>query len=221
MNKRYLLGLLLIFCIAGVKAQKDTEAQEILEKAANKALAYKTIYTQFEFIVENAQNESKETYKGELWIKGDMFKMDVDNTITISDGKSRWVYLPEAEEVNVSNVEKGEDLDPEELFLVDPLSIFTMYKKGFKYVISGTQSIEGKEHSVVDLSPEDLNKPYFKIKCWISNDYNYNALKYFQKDGTRITLQLKQTKTDEKYKDALFIFNEKDHPNVEVIDLRE
>lgn len=221
MVKSYLLGLTLMLIAFSLYAQKDPEAQSLLKNAAEKALAYKTIKTQFEFIVESAQEGTKETYQGNLWIKGDKFKMEVDNTITICDGKSRWVYLPEAEEVNVSTIDKNEDLDPEEMFLVEPLSIFTLYEKGFKYLISGTQEINGKPHSVIDLSPEDLNKPYFKIKCWISESYNYSAIKYFQKDGTRITLQLKEIKTDEKLKDAMFVFNAKEHPNVEVIDLRE
>lgn len=221
MIRKHILLIALLALVTVVKAQKDAEAQNLLKSAADKALAYKTIYTQFEFIVESAQEDTKETYKGELWIKGNKFKMDVDNTITLCDGNSRWVYLPEAEEVNVSEVEKDDDLDPEERFLVDPLSIFTLYEKGFKYVISGSQEIDNKNNTVVDLSPEDLSKPYFKIKCWITDNKEYSAVKYFQKDGTRITLQLKEIKPNEKYKDAMFTFNSKDHPNVEVIDLRE
>ncbi len=202
-------------------AQKDAETGVLLKAAADKALEYKTIHTKFEFVVENSQEEKEETYKGELWIKGDKFKMVVDETITFCDGKNRWVYLPEANEVNISIIEKNDDLDPEERFLVEPLSLFTIYERGFKYNISGTQIIKDISYSVVDLSPEDLDKPYFKIKCWISDAYDYYAVKYFQKDGTRIALQLLDFKSDEKLKDDFFTFNTSDYANVEVIDLRE
>ncbi len=204
-----------------VFGQKDPQAESILKQAADKGMAYKTLSFEFEFSVENVQDKSEEKYSGELWVKGDKFKMSIDNTITFCDGKSRWVFLPEVEEVNVSFVDKEEDLDPEERFLVEPLSLFTLYKKGFKYSISGDQKIEDKTYSVIDLSPEDIGKPFFKIKCWISDEYDYYAVKYFQKDGTRITLQIKTLTVNNKLKDSLFSFNSNDYPNVEVIDLRE
>ena len=216
---RLIIALLTISVFAS--AQKNKEAESILEKAADKAISYKTIHSKFEFLVENSQNETEDTYNGELWVKGKKFKMSVDQTITFSDGKTRWVYLTEVNEVNISTIEKDEDMDPEELFLIEPLSLFTLYKKGFKYSISGTQLIEGQNYTVIDLSPEELNKPYFKIKCWISDDSDYYAVKYFQKDGTRITLNLIDFISNEKIKDTTFSFDTKAYPNVEVIDLRD
>lgn len=202
-------------------SQKDAETEMFLKAAADKALSYKTMKTNFEFVIENSQEETDNTYKGELWVKGNKFKMIVDNVITISDGKNRWVYMPEVNEVNISVIEKDEDLDPEERFLIEPLSLFTLYKKGFKYGTSGSQLIENKNYTIVDLTPEDISKPYFKIKCWISEELDYYAVKYFQKDGTRITLQLIDFVIDEKLKDSQFLFNPKSYPNVEIIDLRE
>ena len=114
-----------------------------------------------------------------------------------------------------------DELDPEDRFLVDPMSVFTVYKKGFKYSMSGSQEIEGKNYSVVTLSPEDISKPYFKIKIWISEDSDYFSVKYFQKDGTRITLQLIDFVPNKKLKDSFFGFKTSDYPNVEVIDMRE
>ncbi len=202
-------------------AQKQKEAEDILKAAADKALAYKTIYMKFNFFVNNLQNDSKDEYQGELWTKGNKFKISIDNSITYSNGKERWVYLKDENEVTVSTIDFSEDLDPEDLFLVKPLSIFTLYKKNFKYYISGDQNIDGKHHTVVELVPEDLNKPYFKIKCWISDDYDYYSIKYFQKDGIHIILQLTDFKTDIKLKDSFFVFNSKEHPEVEIIDMRD
>ncbi len=220
-----MIRIWLIFLLSGITmfgfTQKDQTTKELLKAAADKALGHKTIKAEFEFIIDNAQLETKESYKGKLWIKGSKFKMDVDQTVTFCDGKNKWVYLTEVNEVNISVIEKGEDLNPDERFLYDPLSIFTLYKNGFKYITSGTQKIEGKIYTVIDLSPEDKDKPFFKIKLWISEDYNYYAVKYFQKDGTRITLQLKDFKTNEKIGNSFFVFDAKEYPNVEIIDLRE
>ncbi len=220
MKNILLVFLFSVFAVFGF-SQKDPATKQLLKAAADKALGYKTIQTEFEFIVNNAQFETKESYTGKLWVKGSRFKMDVDQTITFCDGKNKWVYLTESNEVNVSVVEKGEGLEPDERFLYDPLSIYTLYKSGFKYITAGTQDIDGKTYSVVDLSPEDKSKPFFKIKCWISEDYDYYVVKYFQKDGTRITLQLNDFKTNVKLKDSFFEFNAAGYPDVEVIDLRE
>ena len=220
MNK--ILLIIVLFSISVfASAQKNKDAEIVLEKAADKALKYKTIHSKFEFLVENAQQEIEDTYKGELWVKGKRFKMSVDKTVIFSDGKTRWVYLTEVNEVNISTIEKDEGMDPEDLFLIEPLSLFTLYKKGFKYSISGTQLINEINYTVVDLSPEELDKPYFKIKYWISDEYDYYAVKYFQKDGTRITFNLVDFKSNEKIKDSAFSFDAKSYPNVEIIDLRD
>ncbi len=206
---------------ANIFGQKNPETLKLLKSAADKAIAYKTIHTKFNFLVENTQEETKETYDGEFWVKGKKFKMIVDKTVTFSDGKTRWVYLPDQEEVTVTNVQKVDDLDPEERFLNEPLSLFTLYESGFKYVTEGTQKIDGKNYTLVDLSPEDISKPFFKIRVWISDNFDYYGVKYFQKDGTRITLHLTEFQHDEKLKDDLFEYSIKDNPDVEVIDLRK
>jgi len=218
--KKIILLLIAVFPII-VFGQKEKDAEILLNNAANKALSYKTIDTKFEFTVENIQEKSKEEYKGELWIKGSRFKIKMPHTITFCDGKTRWVYLSESKEVNISNINKSDDLDPEDRFLIDPISIFTVYKKGFKYHIAGTQTIKGENYTVVSLAPEDISKPYFKIKIWISEENDYFSVKYFQKDGTRIILQFTDFIFNNKYKDSFFTFDTSKHPNVEVIDMRE
>ena len=202
-------------------AQKDIDAEELLKGAADKALSYKTVNTKFEFIVEKVNDESIQKYKGELWVKSNKFKMSVNKMVTFSDGKSRWVYLPDANEVNVSTIFKDEELDPEDRFIIDPMSIYRVYETGFKYTISGTQEIKGKSYTVISLSPEDIKKPYFKVKIWLSEDNDYHSVKYFQKDGTRITLQLMDFEVNTKIKDSFFIFKASDYKGVEVIDMRE
>lgn len=219
MTKYLIVLIVLVLPIFGF-AQKDVEAGKILKASSDKALAYKTVIMKFEFIVTNIQEKGEQKFVGEMWVKGNRFKMSMEQSITFCDGKSRWVYLPEANEVNVSYINKEEDLDPEDRFLIDPMSIYTIYKKGFKYSISGNQQIEGKNYSVVNLSPDDINKPYFKIKVWISDENDYYSVKYFQKDGTRITLQLIEFSANNKLKDSFFSFNTSDYPNVEVIDMR-
>ena len=85
----------------------------------------------------------------------------------------------------------------------------------------GQEEFDGKLCHVIDLAPEDLNKPYFKIRYWVTDTYQLSAIKYFQKDGTRMTLKLLTFEPDVKVKDSDFVFKPADYPDVEVIDIRE
>lgn len=201
-------------------AQKDKEALEILKKVEKKGLNHKTILTSVDYKLENPEEKNNETLSGKLLIKGSKFKFTIDETETYCNGKTKWVYLNESNEVNVSNVVLSDDLDPEEQFINNPLSIFSIYKKDFKYILKGNEKIDNKNCTIVDLTPESLKKPYFKIRVWILDNYDIYAIKYFQKDGIRINLFFKNFKTNVKAENSDFIFNEKKYPNVEIIDLR-
>ncbi|MBI9065744.1 MAG: outer membrane lipoprotein carrier protein LolA [Salinivirgaceae bacterium] len=201
-------------------AQKDPEAEKLLIAVEKKANAYHSIKTDFEYQINSVGESGIDTYKGSVLIKGKKFKMELDGTTTFSDGKTRWVFLKGNNEVNISDIVSDEDLDFEEKFLIDPLSIFSIYKNGFKYMLNGNETIENKNLTVIDLSPESLDNPYFKIRCWFTSENDLHSLKYFLKDGTRMTLILSNIIIDQKVKDSDFEFNTSDYKGVEIIDLR-
>ncbi len=213
-----LLLLIITLCPVFVFAQKDPQAKLILDNVSQKALKYKDISASFEYTITGAGKN--ENYSGSFKVKGQKFTMEIDETIVYCNGKTRWVYLKESNEVNVTNIEITDSLEPEERFLVDPISLFSIYKSNYKYNIQGTENIDGKEFTLIDLTPENLNKTYFKIRLWITDNNDLSAVKYFQKNGERLTLTLKNVKPDNKFKDQEFDFKESDYKDVEVIDLR-
>ena len=218
--KRISLAILLLATI-NCFAQKDPEAKKVLDKAASKAQSYKNISIDFDYLFENLAEEKSENYSGNLIIKGNKFRMDVDQTTTFCDGKCRWVYLTESNEVTISPIEISADDAPEEKFLSDPMSLYTVYRDGFKYLMNDDETIDGKTMHVVELAPENIKKPYFKIRYWFTQDYNLYQLKCFQKDGTRYTLTLTKFDANQKIDDSQLIFDAKKYPCVEVIDMRD
>lgn len=220
--KKVTLFIFLLFTVScfSAFAQKDKDALEVLKKVEKRGLAHKSILTSVDYKLENPEEKNNETLNGKLLMKGNKFKFTIDQTETYCDGKTKWVYLIESDEVNVSNVVQADDLDPEEQFINNPLSIFSFYKKDFKYVLKGKEKIDTKNSTVIDLTPENLKKPYFKIRLWILDNYDIYAIKYFQKDGIRINLFFKDFKTNIKAENSDFIFDKKKYPNVEIIDLR-
>ena len=74
---------------------------------------------------------------------------------------------------------------------------------------------------VVELAPENIKKPYFKIRYWFTQDYNLYQIKCFQKDGTRYTLTLSKFDVNQKIEESQLNFDAKKYPGVEVIDMRD
>ena len=136
--------MILALSAATCFAQKDPEAKAILDKAAKQAAGYKSITAEFDCVYENLAEEKSENYNGTLLLKGNRFRIDVDKTITFCDGKTRWAYITESNEVTISPIEVSNDDAPEDKFMSDPMSLYTIYRSGFKYLMGDTEEIGGK-----------------------------------------------------------------------------
>jgi outer membrane lipoprotein-sorting protein len=99
--------------------------------------------------------------------------------------------------------------------------IFTMYDKGFLSKILDTKK-EGKNDIVlVELTPKDKKKNFFKIKLTIDKT-NQTIIKsqVFDKSGTIHTYLVTNQFPNIKLEDKFFVFDVKKYPKCEVIDLR-
>ena len=158
--KNLVFAALLLFT-GTAQAQYDPKALEILEAMSKK---YKAI-TAFEAnLTSGLSNESEgvnEEFKGKITVKGDKFRLLLDDQEVINNGTTVWTYLPSAKEVNIDNFDPGSDE-------VNPTKIFDMYKKGFKYLYLADKTEAGVLCEEVDLVPEKKDAQYFKIKMMIS-----------------------------------------------------
>ncbi|MDF2433581.1 MAG: hypothetical protein JWP44_3212 [Mucilaginibacter sp.] len=207
-------------------AQKDASAKAILSKVSEKYKTYNSIKTDFDFTLDNQQAGVKETQTGTLiarskvnkfkitiYSPGASAKQEVAQEI-ISDGKTQWTYLKKDNEVQVNNVDNsGSGLNPAQ--------IFTIYEHGYKYIYNGETKVGGKPYQEIDLTPEDISKPYFKIRLLIDKAKKqiYSAL-IFDKNGNRYTYTLKSFVPNIQVPDNTFSFDAKMHKGVEVVDLR-
>jgi outer membrane lipoprotein-sorting protein len=221
--------LLLILALIGFNqafAQKDAQAKTILDEVTKKYKSYDAIKTDFAFTLENPAANIKETQTGTLVAKSKSSKFKV--TIygkpvagkpsvaqeIISDGKTQWTYLKKDNEVQVSDVDKsGEGFNPSQ--------IFTIYQKGYKYLYTGDQKLNGKTCQVIDLSPDDAKKSVFKIRLFIDKAQKQIASALiFDKNGNKYNYTIKSFSGNGALADSTFGFDAKAHPGVEVVDLR-
>ncbi|MCO5936319.1 outer membrane lipoprotein carrier protein LolA [Mucilaginibacter sp. RB4R14] len=222
--KRLLLYLILsATTIATAFAQKDADAKLILNKLSKQYRTYDAVKTDYSLTIDNQQANVKETFTGTLIAKSKTNKYKVisyaagTKTVSqdiISDGKNQWTYLKDANEVQLSAADNSEEG-------FNPAKIFTMYEKGYKYIYTGQQKMAGKVYMVIDLTPEDSKKTFFKVRLMIDKVKNqlYSA-QIFDKNGSKYTYTLRTFTPNYKIAETAFVFDKKTYPGVEVVDLR-
>lgn len=221
--------LLTCFLLSGLTinfalAQKDIEAKKILNEVSRKYRAYDAVKTDFTFTYESPQTNTKETQSGTLVSRSKTNKYKVtiynpnDKSVVdqeiISDGNSQWTYIKKDKEVELSDVDHSSES-------LNPAQLFTIYEKGYKYVYNGDEKIEGKMCQVIDLTPEDEKKPFFKVRLSIDKAKKqlYSAM-IFDKSGARYIYVIHTFSPNVKAPESLFTYDKKDHPGVELVDLR-
>lgn len=192
----------------------DKTADKLLNLISNRYKNFKTIKADFIYSIESKAENLNEKQKGSIYVKANKFRLDIANQVIICDNKTIWTYSREVNEVQVNNY------DPKKapIRLDD---IFTMYDKGFLSKIL-EQKKEGKNDvAVVELTPKDKKKNFFKIKVTIDKT-NQTIIKsqVFEKSGAIHTYTVTNQYPNIKLEDNFFTFDVKKYPKVEVIDLR-
>jgi outer membrane lipoprotein-sorting protein len=194
----------------------DPKAKTILDKVSANNKAYKTIHANFAVISENKKDNTSDSKKGYIWIKGNEYKVDLSVSTIFYDGKTQWTYMKESNEVNVSTP------DPNDDNMLNPAKIFTIYEKGYK-IRFVKESFE-KNHALyeIELYPIDLKKDFTKIDLKIDKDkMQIFSMKRFGKDGTNFYIEIISVKPNEEMTDAMFVFDKTKYPKVEVNDMRQ
>lgn len=208
-----LLGLFSL-TVAASAQQKDVKAQQILNGVSTKYKSYKSVQADFILRVEGGQNDTKDQQTGTLFVKGNKYKLQINNQEIISDNNTVWTYLKDANEVQINSFEKDDNS-------ISPSEIFTIYEKNFLYAFTDEKTVGGKVMQFIDLTPNDKSKPYFKVRLAIDKVAKaIQSAVVFDKNGNRYTYEIKKFTPNPDINDAFFSFDSKKHPGIEVVDLR-
>ncbi|MFM2226295.1 MAG: hypothetical protein RJA07_2497 [Bacteroidota bacterium] len=191
-----------------------TQAKTFLDGVSKKYKSFKTIKANFKLAIDNVANKIKEEKKGLLVLKANKFHVEMDNQEISCDGKTVWTYAKDANEVQVNNYEANPNG-------ISPADIFTMYEKGFLYQMGDVVKEAGKDVQMIELTPTDKTKNYFKIKLFIDKAaQSIVRSKIFDKNGNIYTYSVVQFSSNLTIEDATFVFDAKKHPGVDVNDIR-
>lgn len=212
--KNLIFTSLALFVATIAFSQYDPKALETLEAMSKK---YKAIPAFDANIISTLTNEAegvKEEFKGKITVKGNKFRLVLEDQEIINNGVTVWTYLPEAKEVNIDNYDPGSDE-------INPAKIYEAYKKGFKYLYLADKTEAGVLCEEIDLVPEKKDAQYFKIKMMIAKkDKSIQSWTMFDKGGNKFKYTINKFTPNPAITDASFTFDAKRYPGVEIIDLR-
>lgn len=215
MKKSALMIVSLLFvALVAVAQQKDKRAEQILNEVSAKYKSYKTVQADFTFTVEQSNNVPQSTQSGTIYLEGNRYKLTLDEQEIICDSRTIWTYLKEANEVQISSFEANEDN-------IAPTDLFTIYEKDFLYGFVEERNVAGKTFQIIDLTPNDKSKSYFKVRLSIDKTAkSIRSAEIFEKSGNRYTYEIKKFIANPVFPAAFFSFDTSKYPGIEVVDLR-
>lgn len=210
----YILSLFLVASLA--YAQDEATAKKILDQFSDQLKNYQSVKAKFTFTDINLRENTRDSYDGEITFKGEMFRLNILETETWFNGKTLWNFLPDVNEVNISEPDQEDDV-----ILNNPFHLFKSYETRFKYGFLGEKRIGDEVVYEIDLIPVELNVDYSRIRINISKkNLELLSAQYYKKDGNHYLIEVSTLSTNIDHPDSYFSFDVNEHPGVEVVDLR-
>lgn len=188
----------------------DQEALKLLQKAGDQ-LAGKNSQVTFSFKLSYPGQEGT-PQTGVLYQSGNSYHLQLPTYSIISDGKTRWVYLKNQNEVNIYNDSDGQDW-------ISPQDFLQLHKAtDLVFVLAGTKA-DGA--SIIEAKPlKGRFDDYSKFTIVVKNE-KLTSIKAISKDGTRQEMFIGAITHPATFDNAkLFTFNKSQYPGVHIEDLR-
>lgn len=195
----------------------DPEAKKVLDKIRKKYEGYKTLEAAFSLTIE-LPGQKQEVQKGTIAQDDTKFRLDMDQQVIVSDGKTTWVYLKKNNEVQINDADPK---DTENGFLT-PKDLLKRYQKGdYLYAITDKTTENGQLLTHIEFKPKDKNAEYAKLRVSIDEKAGaIRSVKAFGKDASRYTFSVNKLTPNKQFPAGHFTFDTKKYPGVKVEDLR-
>jgi len=211
-----LLLIVVTFTIVNAQApkgmgQSDPDAKKVLDAVSARFKAYKNVTAKFSLKMENGAGKSLGAKTGTVYMKGTKYRVSVTGQEIFCDGSTVWTFDKASNEVTISKLDPTNNT-------ITPQKLFTnFYDKDFLYKLNS----DAKGVEEVELTPIDKSKAFHKVIVTINKaTQSISSTKVFEKTGNRFTYVVAGMNTATPVADALFVFDQKKYPGVEVVDLR-
>ncbi len=131
------------------------------------------------------------------------------------DGSTVWTYDKSSNEVTITKLDVSTNT-------ITPQKLFTdFYDKDFLYRLNGESKLGNRIIQEIEMTPNDKTKTFHKVYLKIDkNAKTIYSTKILEKAGNRYSYTVNTLNGKINIPDSKFVFNKKDYPGVEEVDLR-
>jgi len=196
-------------------AQKDAKAKEWLDKSSAAFSKAGALSLSFTLNIRDVPNKFSESFDGMLDLKGTKFHLNTPDNEIWFDGKTQWLLQKGYDEVQISEPSE------QEAQALNPALILNIYKQGCNYKYLGEKTEKGRKVQEVALFPQAKESEMTRIVLQIGVADNLPAkIHIFYKNKMEIVIHINKYQKNATFPDSYFVFNPKNYPDVEIIDLR-
>lgn len=197
--KRIFLSIIIAFAAIASFADNAADARKVLDNLSARIVKGGGATAQF------SMSGSAGSLSGRVSIKNSKFFLSTSAMTAWYNGKTQWVYVKQSEEVNVSNPSSASQQT------MNPYAFLSLYKNG--YTLSMKK--EGQGRTVRMVSQKNAMK---EVVITLGKG-DVPSLVKFSQGGKWTTIRLSSFQI-KKIPESTFVFNPKNYPNAEIIDLR-
>ena len=203
--KKYILLIIAITLSLNISAQS---ANDFLKSIIEKNKSYKDISITFIYEFKNQAKGISEKTSGYASMKGNAYLFNINGQEIISNGNVVWTHLIDEEEVMIGDVTEDNN--------TSPIAIIDSFSKNASVTFVNNNNTNTKTLLVKEIN----NKTFETTTITVDNDLKLKEISIKTLDGDTLIYHITKFTTNQDLPDSMFIFNEKLHPNVEIIDMR-
>ena len=204
----------------GVEATNDPAAKKVLDAVSAKFKTYKGVQSDFTLQIEDSKGKIQGERKGTVYMKGSKYRVKIGPAAETEqdiffDGKNVWTYDRASNEVTITQADESTGgITPQKLFS-------NFYDKDFLYKLNGEKTVNGKLVQEIEMTPVDKTKAFHKVYVLVDKKaQTIYRTRVLDKSGNVYSYTVNNLQAKPTLSDALFVFNKKDFPGVEELDLR-
>ena len=190
----------------------DVKAQTVMDDLLHWLNAYKSLTANFRYSVSQSGGKPQ-SGEGHILLKGRSYRMQIDRTVFLCDGKQLTVYQPDLEEATLQAYDPTQDE-------LNPFLWLANYEKRFRSKYIRLQNQNGGLQDVVDLIPT-LAAPFQKIRLFVQhNTHQLDGMELYDTQDRIYSYKISDFVYNPPVKPGDFTFDPALYPNVLVNDMR-
>lgn len=210
------LSRILLFCatllLANAQVAQAQNGTAALDRVVEKIRRSGDLSAAFTLTVYNALNEPVDKQSGTIKLSGDKFYWTTPAMTVWYNGQLQWAYVKASEEVNLT------EPTPAEIASINPYTLITTYKQNFNV---NALKAKNSQQRVAELTPKKKGTQIDRVVLTVNaSNWMPQSFQIYYSDRTHSTIALSRLVTGQNFSDATFVFDKKQYPKAEVIDLR-